>query len=120
MKNTIRINQTELHNIIRESVERILKEERSGDWNQYELKDFAHNVLNGIVWKPGIIRSATYEDYRYIMRGRSLKITFPEPDGAEYFLETEAESYPDYKFLPVPDDPSSMIVKCKFDEYWGS
>lgn len=114
-----RLNEAYLRKIVRESVKRVLKEDRSGTWNKYTLEDFAQEVLHGIVWKPGIIRSMTYEDYHYIMKGRSLKITFPEPDGAEVFLEEDAMTYPDYIFVPVPDDPSSMIVRCKYDEHWG-
>ena len=125
-KRLIRLTEGDLHKIVKESVNRVLKEARSGEWNQYRLDDFASKVLGGIVYGKGIIKSWTGEIYKYKMKGRSLMIDFSQyndggPGWARDFVENEAQSYPEYQFSLDPNDmdENRMIVRCSYDEEWG-
>ena len=123
-KKLIRLTENDLHRIVKESVKRVITEVRSGDWDQYRLKDFAHKVLGGIVWGKGIIKSFTGEIYKYKMKGRLLKIDFSQysdggPGWAEDFINTRAQDFPEYQFSLDPMDENTIFVRCKYDEYWG-
>ena len=125
-KKIIRLTESDLHRIVKESVNRVLKEARSGEWNQYRLDDFVRDVLQGGVRGKGIIKTYTGEILRYKMKGRSLMIDFSqyndgEPGWARDFVENEAQNYPEYQFSLDPNDmdENRMIVRCSYDEEWG-
>ena len=119
MKRRIRLSESDLHKVIKESVKRVLKEGRSGTWNQYRLKDFAHDVFQGIIWRPGLIKNILGEEYPYRMKGRLLVVTFPDEESAEMFMEEDAPTYPDYQFSIDEFEPSRIKVRCTYDEQWG-
>lgn len=133
MKNRIRLTESDLHRIVKNTLRKVLREsgkiaineERNGLWDQYRLRDFARDVLLGEVGRGGTIDSYVSGTYRYVMKGSKLKIKFPEFDGgsgyAKAFIERDAEDYPEYKFTldPSDEDDNTMIVRCKYDEYWG-
>ena len=126
MKQRIRLTEQDLHRIVKESVNKILNEARSGDWNQYRLNDFAHDVLEGDIYGKGIIKTYTGEIIKYKMKGRSLMIDFSQyndggPGWAREFIENSAQDYPEYNFSLDPSDmdENRMIVRCSYDEEWG-
>ncbi len=99
-KKLIRLTESDLHRIVKESVSRILYEGVDNiKWTKRDFDEFVHDVLHGMVYGKGKIRTFTNEEYHYsfMPNRKELIICFPETDGATVFLENNAE-YNDGKY----------------------
>ena len=94
MKRRIRLTESDLHRIVKESVNRILNEGVSNiKWTRRDFDEFVHDVLHGMVYGKGKIRTFTNEEYGYKISSNKTEviICFPEIDGAAMFLEDNEE-----------------------------
>ena len=94
MKQRIRLTESSLHRIIKESVKSVLREGfGGGKWTKQDIDEFVNDVIHGMVYGRGKIRTFTNEEYNFKVSsdGTELIICFPEMDGAEVFMEDNQE-----------------------------
>lgn len=116
MKKTIRLNESELHRLIHESVKRILNE-------SYEDTDFyAEEDSNGNTGEPGQVKSYEIEYYTTEQAkqdaqengfndvGKYLKYWFEETYPHEFIWQTLKNSY-SFNGETLYEDETGLVIK---------
>ena len=80
-KRLIRLTESDLHRIVKESVNRILREaDGYMKWSKQTFDAFVHDILHGIVYSKGIVR--TFENvnihYRISSNRKELYLTLAD------------------------------------------